>query len=606
MVWRELISSTIIGRISSQGKLISFETAVQLYQAGKLHEAEVAARQLVDANPRHVDAMNLLGVIAHDVGRNDLGVTWLQRAIRIDPSQAKLFNNLGECFRATGHADEAIACYRAAIERSPSDPNPRNNIAIIYANLGQLDAAITTWRELIAAFPDYLSAYNNLANTLQLRGHAREAVEYHRRAMQMDPDGSSPHSNMLRDLQHLPDITGEALLQEHRNWFKVHGERLARQAPPHENDRDPDRQLVVGWLSPDFRQHAVTYFFEPVMANFERSNFRFIAYSELPHEDEFSARLKGLFDAWRPIFGRSDEQVERQIRGDRVDILVDLAGHTSRNRAKLMCRRPAPVQVEYLGYPSTTGIETIQWRITDAKADPVGMTEAHYTEKLIRLPRTAWCYRPLAGAPEVGELSADRKGYVTFGSFNNLAKINPRVIAVWTKILQRVATSRLMLKYAGISEPSVRDSLRQQFAAGGVDPDRIDLHGRDPTERAHLARYGDIDIALDTFPYNGTTTTCEALWMGVPVVTVAGELHQARVGASLLLSVGLEDWVASDEENYISKAVTAAGQIGRLAELRRGLRSMMQRSPLRDEAGFTRDLEAALRAIWRESCNETI
>jgi predicted O-linked N-acetylglucosamine transferase (SPINDLY family) len=418
----------------------------------------------------------------------------------------------------------------------------------------------------------------------------------------MDPNWTSPHSNLLRDLQHLPDITGEELLEEHRNWFKAHGERLAREARVHDNDRDPERQLVVGWLSPDFRQHAVAYFFEPVLANYDRSKFRFIAYSELPHEDEFTARLKGYFDVWRPTFGILDEQVDRQIRADRVDILVDLAGHTSKNRAKLMCRAAAPVQAEFLGYPSTTGIEAIQWRITDAKADPVGMTERHYTEKLIRLPRTAWCYRPLGGAPDVSNLPADHNRHITFGSFNNFAKINVRVIRVWTQILPRVPSARLMLKYAGISEPSVRQALREQFAAGGVDPDRLDLRGRDPTELAHLAQYANIDIALDTFPYNGTTTTCEALWMGVPVVTIAGQLHQARVGASLLSSVGLDDWVAQDEEGYVTKAVEAAGDIAGLRELRSNLRQMMERSPLGDEAGFTRELEGALREIWRAWC----
>jgi protein O-GlcNAc transferase len=261
------------------------------------------------------------------------------------------------------------------------------------------------------------------------------------------------------------------------------------------------------------------------------------------------------------------------------------------------------VQVSFLGYPCTTGIETIDWRISDSKADPVGMTEHHYTEKLVRLPRTAWCYRPLSDAPEVGDLPADRNGFITFGSFNNFSKINEAVISAWTKILQCVPSSRLLLKYAGMSEPSVRQTMHEQFAAAGVDPDRLELRGRDEMIPAHQAHYRDVDIALDTFPYNGTTTTCEALWMGVPVVTMAGGMHLSRVGASLLETVGLADWVVNDVEGYVAKAVEAAGDVARLRELRRGLREMMERSPLRDEVGFTREIEAALREMWRGGCS---
>src|SRR5688572_8513873 len=255
----------------------AFAAAAGLYHARKLHEAELAARRIVEACPNHVMAMNLLGVIAHDVGRNDIALTWLNRALRIDPSLSLIYNNMGECYRAMGQADQAIKAYRAAIARNPQDPNARNNMAIVYVGLGYLDAAIATWREVIAVCPDYHSAYNNLANTLQLRGHAAEAAEWHRRSIQLDPNWTAAHSNLLRDLQHLPGITGEALLHEHRNWWRTHGEKLAQNVPPHDNDRNPDRPLGVGWLSPDFREHAVAFFLEPVLANYDREKFQFIA-----------------------------------------------------------------------------------------------------------------------------------------------------------------------------------------------------------------------------------------------------------------------------------------------------------------------------------------
>jgi len=350
------------------------------------------------------------------------------------------------------------------------------------------------------------------------------------------------------------------------------------------------------------REHAVANFIEPVLAHHDRARMRFVAYSELEHEDDVTARLKAYFQTWRRTFGVPDEEVERQIREDRVDILVDLAGHTARNRAKVMARGAAPVQVSYLGYPCTTGIETIDWRITDAKADPPGMTEHHYTEKLMRLGRTGWCYRPMAEAPAVGGLPADRNRFVTFGSFNNLAKINENGIAAWLEILRRIPSARLLLKYTGLGEASVQEEMRAQFAAGGIEPQRIVMRGRDETIPQHVARYAQMDIALDTFPYNGTTTTCEALWMGVPVVTIAGKMHLSRVGASLLETVGLGDVVGESVNEYVEKAVELAGDLERLRRLRANLREMLERSPLRDEVGFTREFEAALREMWRAWC----
>jgi predicted O-linked N-acetylglucosamine transferase (SPINDLY family) len=584
----------------------ALQIAMDLYRARRLHEAEVAARRIVDANPRDPMAMNLLGVIAHDVGRNDIAVQWLSRAIRIDPSVSMFYNNLGECYRAIGQGGAAIEAYRAAIARNPDDPNARNNLAIVYAHLGHLDEAIATWLELVRVRPDYHSAYNNLGNAYLSLAQQEEAVRWHRRAIEADPAWSTAHSNLLRDLQHLPDITGEMLLGEHRAWWKMHGQKLAQNIPPHANDPDPERPLVVGWLSPDFRAHAVAHFVEPILANRDRAAMRFIAYSNLPHEDETTARLKTYFDQWRPIFGIEDEHVAGQMRADRVDVLIDLAGHTAKNRATLVARKPAPVQVSFIGYPSTTGIETIDWRITDAKADPPGMTDSHNTEKLYRLSRTAWCYRPVSDAPDVAPAPVEANGYITFGSFNNLSKINPRVLDAWIEILLAVSDSRLILKYTGLNEPSVQRALLSRFKARGIDPARLALRGWERTITEHVAAYANVDIALDTFPYNGTTTTCEALWMGVPVVSVAGMLHEARVGASLLETVGLSELVADDVAGYVAKAVELARDRQRVIALRREIRPMVQRSALRDEPAYTREFENAIRQMWRDYVHQSV
>jgi predicted O-linked N-acetylglucosamine transferase (SPINDLY family) len=329
---------------------------------------------------------------------------------------------------------------------------------------------------------------------------------------------------------------------------------------------------------------------------------QFVAYSDVANEDEVTARLKSQVPAWRSIRGARDEQVDQQIRADGIDILIDLAGHTAGNRATLFARQPAPIQVSYLGYPATTGVETIQYRITDALADPIGLTEAHHTEKLIRLPKTAWCYRPPASAPPVSELPAKTHGYITFGSFNSFAKVNATVIQAWAQILKQVHGAQLLLRANGLDQASVQTKLRKAFADLGVPGDRIVMSGRVTNIEEHLAHYSQIDLALDPFPYNGTTTTCEALWMGVPVVTVAGSEHRSRVGVSLLTNVGLDALVAGDIDHYIAKVIELSANLHALSELRKGLRNQMQNSPLRDEPGFVREFDAALQSIWQEWC----
>jgi protein O-GlcNAc transferase len=575
-----------------------------LYEAGRLQEADAAARQVLQHDPKNTSAMNILGVIAHDVGRSDLAVQWYERAIQIDPSQAMLFINLGEAHRVLGNGNAAIAAYRMAIERDPNDPLPRNDLAIVLANLGQLDQAMQIWRELVALRPDFAVVMNNLGNVLLEQGELAEAAYWHRRGAEADPASASTHSNLLRDLQHMPDVSPEQLLEEHQRWWQRHGEKPAAVVRPHPNNRDPEKILRVGWVSADFREHSVAMFLEPIFEHHDRTRMEFTAYSDVPTEDEVTARLKRLVARWRSIRGQRDEQVEQQIRTDEIDILINLAGHTGGNRATLFARKPAPVQISYLGYPATTGIPTIGYRITDALADPPGMTEAHHTEKLVRLPKTAWCYRPPSDAPEISPLPAMQNGFVTFGSFNSFSKVNRTVIQAWAAILNRVDGSKIFLRANGLSDASVQAKVRLRFTEQGISPQRILMMGRVPVIADHLAYYSQIDIALDTFPYHGTTTTCEALWMGVPVVTIAGSEHRSRVGVSLLSNVGLENLVMDNLDAYIAKAVQMAGELDALSVLRSGLRDRMQKSVLRDESGFAGKFEKCLRQIWREWCEQ--
>jgi predicted O-linked N-acetylglucosamine transferase (SPINDLY family) len=582
--------------------VLSLESAISLYHQRKLREADAVARQIVQSDTTNVGAMNLLGAIANDVGRFDLAAQWFLRILEIAPAQAQVLNNLGEAYRRMGDARRAMECFGAAIQRYPEDALAPNNLALVLDGLGRVDEAIEIWRDLTHKHPGFCGAWNNLATALLKVGLIDEAIAHHLQAMELEPENAGFHSNLLRALQHLPDITGEALLSAHRQWWEKHGASL-RRADEYRNDRDRERTLRVGWVTPDLREHSVAFFAEPILAQHDRDRMRMFVYADVAREDDFTWRAKSYVDTWRSVLGSSDEEVAQQIETDRIDVLIDLAGHTASNRACLFAKAPAPVAVCYLGYPSTTGIETIALRITDAVADPPGVTDAHYTERLARLDRSAWCYRPHDSAPEVAPSPALSRGYVTFGSFNALAKVNERVIDAWAEILRRAQNARLVIKSAALGEgASVRRGIADAFAARGIDVDRLTLVGKDETIPQHLTRYHDIDIALDTFPYNGTTTTCEALWMGVPVVSIAGTLHEARVGASLLGAVGLDEWVTNDVEQYIERASSFAKHPEILAELRRGLRQRMIDSPLRDEQGMARHFESALRSAWRDWC----
>jgi predicted O-linked N-acetylglucosamine transferase (SPINDLY family) len=346
----------------------------------------------------------------------------------------------------------------------------------------------------------------------------------------------------------------------------------------------------------------VGYFIEPVLAHHDHNRFEVFCYSNLQQEDNVSERLKSRANYWRRIIALSDEQATQKIRADQIDILIDLNGHTGSNRLLVFARKPAPVQVTWLGYPATTGLSTVDYRLTDGFADPVGMTEHLHSEKLIRLPECFSCYRPPADAPEVSGLPAREKGYVTFGSFNNQAKINREVMAVWAKILQAVPGARLTLKNAGLGSKIVQRKVRETFLGWGVEPDRIELLGHDPYESAHLERYRSIDIGLDPFPYNGATTTCEALWMGVPVVALAGQAHAGRVGVSQLSNLGLTELIGNTPEEYVAIATRWARDLERLSQLRAGLRARLAASPLTDAPRFTQNLEQAYRAMWQDWC----
>ncbi len=564
--------------------------ALQMQQ--RYAEAIDSYRQALGAHPDFAQAYQNLGTCLILVHRLEEAAECCQAALRIQPHYAEAHNTLGHALAQLGRLEEAIVCYRQAIELKPAYAEALNNLGGALLEVGRLGEAISACHEAIAADPRFYRAFTNLGTAFYQQGRVEDAVAAFRGALEIRPDFASAHSNLLFCLNYDEAWQPEAVLAEHRGWAARHGN--ACPAPPR-----PARALRrIGYVSPDFREHPVGCFVEPVIRAHDRTAFEVHLFSNVGRPDGVTQRFQALADRWHDIRGLTDEEAAKLVRLQEIDILVDLAGHTAENRLLVFARRPAPVQVTYCGYPNTTGLEAIDYRLTDEWADPPGRTEHLHTEELVRLPRGLLCYLPPAGAPEVGPVPARETGRVTFGSFNALPKVRPPAIAAWAEILRRVPDSRIMLKSKGLADPDGCRRIVELFSRHGIEEARVELAGSLPSHEHHLSLYGSIDIALDTFPYQGTATTCEALWMGVPVVVLAGATHVARVGVSLLGRVGLPYLVADTREAYIDRAVALAGDLERLAGLRSGLRRRMADSPLTDAGSFTRDLEEAYRRIW--------
>jgi predicted O-linked N-acetylglucosamine transferase (SPINDLY family) len=411
------------------------------------------------------------------------------------------------------------------------------------------------------------------------------------------------YSNYAFASLYAPDVSNEEIFEIHKEYGRRFGAPVVDPAKPHVNVRDPERRLRIGYLSPDFRAHSVSCFFEALLEKHDRSRFEIVLYSDTTRADVVTKAMQAGADLWVETAGLTDDVLAKRIADDRIDILINLGGHTSGNRMPVCALKPAPVQIEYLGYPETSGVAAMDYRITDGRADPEGEAERWCTEKIIRLPRSFHCYRPAGKPPQSAPAPHPAKGYVTFASFNVLPKVTDQAIAAWAAIMKAVPNSRFFIKCKQLRDGRVQDRIRADFARHGVDPARIDMEAFVPSIREHLERYGNVDLALDTFPYNGTTTTCESLYMGVPVLTMRGQNHRGRVGVSLLTAVGLEkEFVADSVEDYVARAIAFGRDPRRLADIRAELRPRMDSSSLRDEVGFTRELEKAYREAWRTWC----
>jgi len=572
------------------------ESGAALRTQGRHEEAAAQFRAALALEPNLAEAHHQLGNALKSLRRYPEAAVSLRAAALLAPQSGAVWLNLGVACLEIQRADEAIACFRRAVRLEPSRPEAHNILGHALLTQGRCTAAKRCLEEALRLRPGYPAAHDNLGRVLKAQGLAAEALPHHRAALAgaMKPE---THSNLLYSLHFPAGLSPEEIFAEHRRWAELHAAPLRPKEENHPAGPAAPRRLRVGYLSPDFVHHSVAYFFEPVLAAHDRDLFEITCYSEARVPDAVTRRLRERSDRWRDIAGQSDEAVAALIRGDGIDILVDLAGHTARNRLLVFARRPAPIQVTWLGYPDTTGLDAIDYRLTEAVSDPAG-NEAWHSEQLFRLPETFSCYQPPADSPPVGPLPAAEAGPLTFGCFNHLAKVTPATLRLWAEILRELPGSRLLLKSRGLADHETAARLRGEFARLGADADRLELNGEELSVARHLGLYQRVDVAFDTFPYNGTTTTCEALWMGVPVVTLAGRTHVSRVGASLLTHLGEPGWIADSPEAYRKLCRDLAGDRPRLTAIRAGLRERMRRSPLCDAPRFTRHLENAFRQMW--------
>jgi predicted O-linked N-acetylglucosamine transferase (SPINDLY family) len=582
-------------------KAALYGLAVTVRKTGRPQQAVELLKRLLQSAPQFEDGYNDLIIVLRELGRFDEAIAVAQQAVLVAPASPKAHINLGIVLGDVLRFSDAIACYREGIRLAPHLAEGHCNLGLALLKLTRLDEAAEALREAARRDPTAVQVHMNLGHTLLGLGEVEGACATYRKGMEADPRHANVHANLLLAMHYLPEIDAQKTGKEHRKWAERHAESLRDEWMPFINDRNPERPLRIGYVSSDFRRHSVWYFFIPLLERRNRRMFTTFCYFNFPMSDDLTERVRTSCDGWREVVGMRDEELARLIRFDEIDILLDLSGHTSGNRLRTFARKPSPIQVTYLGYPNTTGMTAMDYRLTDGLVDPPGKTELLHTEKLWRLPTCAWCYQPVERAPEIKPRS---DGPIVFGCFNAQMKMNRKDIAAWAEILRRVPDSRLLLKSAGAGQASARRKIFAQLEAEGISPEKVETVGMVAEPIEHLRTYHRVDIALDTFPYGGTTTTCEAMWMGVPVVTLAGETHVSRVGVSLLTNVGLSELVARDAEEYVAIAVGLANDGERLAKLRSELRGRMTLSSLMDGKRFTGEFEDACRLMWRRWCAE--
>ena len=570
---------------------------------GKYREAVECYRTAIAKDRNCKIAYISLGKLFRTIGEPDQATDVFRKAIKIFPDDLDLLFYFAELQRTLGHYRETVGICNEILEKNPDYPDVYNLLGLASARLGRKEEAIDCYNEAIKREPESPRPYNNIGRELLRQNDLAGAISHFRKALAVKPDHAKAHSNLLLTLNYMPEISQEEIFRESTRFGLQQQANLDSTPCDFCRSRDKDKILKIGYVSPDFRHHSVAYFLNEIPRAHERTKTEIFCYSDVEQPDDLTKKFEQDSDHWRSIFATSNEDFAALIRQDGIDILVDLAGHTAKNRLPAFILKPAPIQVTWLGYPNTTGLRSMDYRLTDAIADPLGQSDSYYTETLFRLPHGFLCFQADNPLPSVKPPPSLSRGYITFGNFNNINKASDEAILAWSRILREVPDSRLIMKSIVLTDTEMQ-CLVDRFTRHGIERDRIDLLGEIPGKIDHLNLYSEVDICLDPFPYNGTATTCEALWMGVPVITLLGDRHAARVGASILHQAGLTDLVAEDKESYIRLARSLARDTTRLATLRDRLRAQMRESELMDVGLFVTDLEAAYRKMWIDWCED--
>jgi protein O-GlcNAc transferase len=612
-----------------------FERALTLHRAGRTQEAEPLYRQVISRNAQHDRALFGLSAILLEAGRLDESARYLERAVAAQPTELRYLTNLGETYRRLGqlelaartfgrilakapdfaearqnlavtlisagaHAEALVQLERVVAER-PGQPTPHVILAFVLARLGRPRESADQARRALELAPELASAHRQLGTALEELGDKGGAIASLRRAVELEPADPNVHSTLIVSMLTDPSYDSQALFEEARAWAKRHAEPLRAQIRPHANDKAPERPLRVGYVSPDFRAHAVQQFLVPLFENHERASYEPYLYSSVDRPDAETEWYRSFAgERFREIRALGDEDAAELVRRDRIDVLIDLAVHSAGHRLRVFAQKPAPVQLTWLGYAGTTGLDTIDYRITDRYFDPEGTDLGVYSEESLYLPETYWCYDALESELAVGPLPALANGVLTFGCLNAPRKLHRDALALWARVLGEVPGSRLFLF---VEEPG-RAAALGTLAAGGVDAARVELGGR-VSRREYLERHHRVDIALDTFPFAGGTTSLDAFWMGVPVVSLTSPTTTLqRAGACIATNLGLPELVASTADDFVARAVALGSNLTRLAELRAGLRARLAASPFGAHERFARNLEAVYRTAWRRYCGK--
>lgn len=569
-----------------------------LMELGRPAEAAIRFAQVLRLRDDSAAAHSNLGLALLNLGRAQEAKDCFQQALQLQPDVPETHNNLGLALLNLGRAEEAVGSFEQALKFRPDWADAYSNLGLAFATRGLADDARTCYRRAVQIQPDHAGALANLGNICMDEGCLDEAVTCYRKALDARPDDAKIHSNLLLAMHYPADADPLKILAEARRCAQRHEAPLAGRIPPHSATPPGERRLRLGYVSADFREHAAAYFLEPILLHHDHQSFEIFCYADVPHPDGVTQRLQGYADQWRSLVGVSDPQAAEWVRRDGIDLLIDLSGHTGGNRLLMFAHKPAPIQISYLGYLGTTGLPKIDYYLTDADADPPDQADAYYQERLVRLPRCAFCYRPGPAPPVSAELPAARSGDVTFGCLNSPAKLSDPVLTLWSRILAAVPGSRILLRLG--AGRLAEDRFRHALADQGISPHRILLLGQTETRFDYLKLFQAVDLCLDPFPYNGVTTTCDSLWMGVPVVSLAGRMGPSRQGVRFLRAVGLGELIAETPEAYVQMATELARDLPRLRTLRCGLRERMSRSLLMDAAGLTRQIEAAYREMWEQ------